>query len=193
MRDPDPAVRVAVAEPSLLGESPMWHPREQVLYWCDIAGRRLNRHDPRSQAFVHWPCDTEPASIAPHLAGGLVVAMRDGLWRFDTRHGTRSLLASPPYDPGKERFNDGKCDPRGRFWVGTIYEPRDPRSRRCTAGTGTSCSARPKAPRRRTDLPGVPTAAPCTGATRRPTRSMRSTSTSRPAPCRAGASLRHSR
>jgi sugar lactone lactonase YvrE len=125
-RDPDPAVRVAVATPSLLGESPMWHPREQVLYWCDIAGRRLNRHDPRSQAFVHWPCDTEPASIAPHLAGGLVVAMRDGLWRFDTQEGTRRRLALPPYDPAKERFNDGKCDPRGRFWVGTLYEPRDP-------------------------------------------------------------------
>jgi len=125
MREPDPAVRVAVASPSLLGESPMWHPREQALYWCDIPGRRLNRFDPRSASSVHWDVDTEPASIAPRLAGGLVVAMRDGLWRFDTRSGERSLLAKAPYDTAKERFNDGKCDPRGRFWVGTIYEPRD--------------------------------------------------------------------
>jgi len=125
-RDPDPAVRVAVATPSLLGESPMWHPREQALYWCDIAGRRLNRREPRGHALVHWDFDTEPACIAPHLAGGLVVAMRDGLWRFDTQEGTRRRLALPPYDPAKERFNDGKCDPRGRFWVGTLYEPRDP-------------------------------------------------------------------
>jgi sugar lactone lactonase YvrE len=119
-------VRVAVAAPSLLGESPMWHPREQVLYWVDIPGRRLNRHDSRSQASAHWDFATEPASFAPRVDGGLVLAMRDGLWHFDTASGVRSPLAPPPYDPAKERFNDGKCDPRGRFWVGTIYEPRDP-------------------------------------------------------------------
>jgi sugar lactone lactonase YvrE len=124
-RDADPAVEVAVFTTSVLGESPMWHPREQALYWCDIAGRKLNRFNPSSGAHTQWECDSEPACCAPHLAGGLVVAMRDGLWRFDTRLGTRSALAKPPYDTTTERFNDGKCDPRGRLWVGTIYEPRD--------------------------------------------------------------------
>jgi sugar lactone lactonase YvrE len=60
------------------------------------------------------------------VGGHLLLAMRDGLWRFDPRDGSRFGLASAPYDPARERFNDGKADLRGRFWVGTIYEPRDP-------------------------------------------------------------------
>ena len=124
-READPAVRVAVAQASLLGESPMWHPREQALYWCDIPGHRLNRFDPGSGGLGHWAFDTDVASIAPTLDGGMLLAMRDGLWRLDLASGERKRLAKPPYDPKQERFNDGKCDPQGRFWVGTIYEPRD--------------------------------------------------------------------
>lgn len=128
MRDPDPGVEVALASPSLLGESPLWHPREQVLYWCDIPGKRLNRFDPATAGLSHWDFDAEPASCAPRLDGSLLLAMRDGLWCFDPRSGERRRLAEPPYDPSTERFNDGKCDPQGRFWVGTIHEPREPRA-----------------------------------------------------------------
>ena len=116
----------AVSPPCLLGESPMWHPQEQALYWCDIPGRRLHRLDPATGAARQWDFPVEPASVAPALDGTLLLAMRDGLWRFDPATGVRERLAAPPYDPATERFNDGKCDPQGRFWVGTIYEPRDP-------------------------------------------------------------------
>lgn len=118
-------VRVAVSSAALLGESPFWHPRERALYYCDIPGRKLQRFDPASGALTHWDFDTDVASCAPRVDGRLLLAMRDGLWRFDPASGERTRLAEPPYDPAKERFNDGKCDPQGRFWVGTIYEPRD--------------------------------------------------------------------
>jgi len=114
------------APASLLGESPLWHPTEQVLYWCDIPGHALNRFDPSTSHHDRWQFDTDVASCAPMRDGGLLLAMRDGLWRFDARSGQRTALVAPPYDPRNERFNDGKCDPHGRFWVGTIYEPRDP-------------------------------------------------------------------
>ncbi|MDO9316369.1 MAG: SMP-30/gluconolactonase/LRE family protein [Burkholderiaceae bacterium] len=127
MHDPAAvAVTAAVTTPSLLGESPLWHPREQALYYCDIPGRRLNRFDPATGELSHWNFDTEVASCAPMLDGGLLLAARDGLWRFDVTTGARTELAAPPYDQHIERFNDGKCDPLGRFWIGTIYEPRDP-------------------------------------------------------------------
>ena len=123
---PDPGVRVAVASAALLGESPVWHPGEQVLYYCDIPGHTLHRFDPRDGSLAHWHFDTDVASLAPRLDGALLLAMRDGLWRFEPHSGERSRVAEPPYDPASERFNDGKCDPQGRFWVGTLYEPRSP-------------------------------------------------------------------
>ncbi len=126
MTSTSPDIQVAATEPSRLGESPMWHPQEQVLYWCDIPGHRLNRHDPRTGEHRQWRFETDVACCAPMSDGGLLLAMRDGLWRLDTRTGERALLSGPPYDMRQERFNDGKCDPQGRFWVGTIYEPRDP-------------------------------------------------------------------
>ena len=114
------------APASLLGESPFWHPDEDVLYWCDIPGRRLNRFNPATEAYASWAFDCEPACCAPLLGGDLILGMRDGLWRFNPQTGQRQSLAPAPYDPAHERFNDGKADPQGRFWVGTIYEPRDP-------------------------------------------------------------------
>jgi sugar lactone lactonase YvrE len=119
-------VRVAVASVSTLGESPFWHPGEQALFYVDIVGHRLQRFDPRSGELRHWEFDSDLASIAPKVDGSLIMAMRSGLWHFDPATGERDHLADPPYDPKQERFNDGKCDPQGRFWVGTVYGPREP-------------------------------------------------------------------
>ena len=116
--------------PSLLGESPFWHPIEAALYWCDIPGKTIHRWHPgsaqRPQQHQHWPQPSEPASMAPRLGGGLLVAYRDGLFHLNTRSGQRQQLCEAPYNQRHERFNDGKADAQGRFWVGTIYEPRQP-------------------------------------------------------------------
>ena len=110
--------------PSLLGESPFWHPDEAALYWCDIPGKRLNRWHPGTASHRAWDLPAEPGCVAPLRAGKLLLAMRVGLFRFDPQTGERELLSAPPYDPLQERFNDGKADPQGRLWVGTIFEPR---------------------------------------------------------------------
>lgn len=112
--------------PSRLGEAPFWHPDEAALYWCDIPGRRLNRYHPDSSIADHWDFDTEPACAAPMLGGRILLGMRDGLWCFDPRSSERVRLAEPPYDTRVQRFNDGKADPQGRFWAGTLHEPREP-------------------------------------------------------------------
>ena len=110
----------------LLGESPLWHPVEQCLYAVDIPGRQVLRWREGADAPDVWPQDAEPGSIAARSAGGLLVARRDGLWTLDTKTGAQTLLALPPYDPERLRFNDGKVDREGNFWVGSISDARMP-------------------------------------------------------------------
>lgn len=112
--------------PSVLGESPVWHPDEAALWWCDIPGHALHRFHPASGEHRSWDFDCDVSCCAPMQGGQWLLGMRDGLWRFDPATGRRHALAAPPYDGARERFNDGKADPQGRLWVGTIYEPRDP-------------------------------------------------------------------
>ncbi|WP_119355357.1 SMP-30/gluconolactonase/LRE family protein [Azohydromonas sediminis] len=105
-----------------LGESPFWHPREAALYWVDIPGRALHRWSARDGAHRQWPLPTEPGCVAPLLGGGLLLALRDGLWHFDAGAGLTRCVAKAPYDTATQRFNDGKADALGRLWVGTYSE-----------------------------------------------------------------------
>ena len=116
-------------EPDGLSESPFWHPQEQRLYWVDIPGRRIGRvavQGLQAQGPVeYWPLAQEPGCIAPVQGGGLVMALRDGIYLACDWLGDLQSLAPAPYDTTRLRFNDGKCDAQGRFWVGSLYEPKD--------------------------------------------------------------------
>jgi len=115
-------------EPDGLSESPFWHPQEQRLYWVDIPGRRIARvavQGLQAQGAVqYWQLTQEPGCIAPAQGGGLVMALRDGIYRAREWGGDLERLAAAPYDTTQLRFNDGKCDAQGRFWAGSLYEPK---------------------------------------------------------------------
>ena len=114
-----------VSEPAQLGESPLWHPDEQVLYWCDITGRALHRFDPASGRSERWDFETDVGCCVPAVEGGLILALRSGFWRFDPATGAKTLIDAAPYDPTAERFNDGKADAAGRLWCGTLCDVRE--------------------------------------------------------------------
>jgi sugar lactone lactonase YvrE len=117
---------MAVPASALPGESPLWHPDEQVLCPCDTPGTGLHRFDPASGLLARWDSDCEVAGC-PLLPGGeLLLAMRDGLRRFRTDHASSTLLVEPPRDTRQERFDAGKCNPQRRSCVSTVYEPRGP-------------------------------------------------------------------
>lgn len=111
-------------QPSALGESPFWHPQERLLYWVDIPGRKIVRANPVTGAMQAWDMPMEPGCIAPAASGGLVVALRDGIYRAHEWGVGLRLLHRIDHDILTTRFNDGKADPLGRFWAGTMYEPR---------------------------------------------------------------------
>ena len=117
-------IEVAFGQPMAVGECPLWNRAEACLYWVDIDGFAIHRLDPASGAHRSWTTDCEPTALGLHAGGGLVVALRSGFARFDTDSGAFTPIAPAPYDTGKVRFNDGRVDPAGRFWVGTLYEPR---------------------------------------------------------------------
>lgn len=115
------------AQPDELGESPFWHPNERRLYWVDIPSCAVRRMDPANGKVETWKLPSEPGCIAPLRSGGLMLALRDGVYRAGGWGSALTRVAGFSYDSAVIRFNDGKADPAGRFWAGTMYEPRDAR------------------------------------------------------------------
>jgi sugar lactone lactonase YvrE len=118
---------------SILGESPFWHPDEERLYWVDILGFKIHRLYLATGVQESWEMPQEPCCIAPAKSGGLVIALRDGFYRGKAWGGEITPLATTgtghlDYDPKTMRFNDGRCDPEGRFWCGTMIEPMELRA-----------------------------------------------------------------
>lgn len=106
------------ATPSELGEGPFWHAGR--LHWVDIDAGALHRLDIQSGAHERWTLGEKLGAAAPHSRGGFVVALASRIAWFDPASGRLETIAVPEPDLGPRRFNDGKCDPRGRFVVGTL-------------------------------------------------------------------------
>jgi sugar lactone lactonase YvrE len=108
-----------------LGECPLWSQAERALYWVDINAPSLNRFDPATGRNVALPMPESIGSYALRERGGFVVALRGGIHLCDAQGRLERRVAPAPYEPAHHRFNDGRCDPGGRFVVGSMNERRD--------------------------------------------------------------------
>ena len=108
-----------------LGECPVWSIEEQVLYWVDINAPSLNRFDPATGENVAMPMPESIGCFALRAGGGFVVALRDGFWLASADGELTRKVGNAPYDPAQHRFNDGRCDARGRLFAGYMNEARD--------------------------------------------------------------------
>ena len=98
-----------------LGESPAWDAKTQTLYWVDVLERHIYAGGKRILQL-----DDYVGCLAPRRAGGLIITQRRGLRLIVPDMKTIKRLPSPRGEPLHNRFNDGKCDPRGRFVAGTM-------------------------------------------------------------------------
>ncbi len=102
-----------------LGEGSLWNPATERLYWVDIEGRALHVFDPATGADRCYPTGKRIGTVVPKRNGNALVALQTGIHELDLGTGQLTRLADPVTDEHL-RFNDGKCDPAGRFWVGTF-------------------------------------------------------------------------
>ncbi len=106
---------------AVLGEGTCWSDSAQCLYWVDILRHRLYRCDASGGQRREWAFDDTVSAIAERRdRPGLAVTLRRGLALFDPDSGELVRLHEPEPERSGNRFNDGKCDERGRFWAGSM-------------------------------------------------------------------------
>jgi sugar lactone lactonase YvrE len=110
--------------PCDLGEGPLWHPLRNELFWFDITGRRmLSRAGDRTGEW-HFPDMVSAAGWVDH--DRLMVASEHGLFLLDLRDGTQAPVAPLEAGTPRTRSNDGRADPQGGFWIGTMGKAAEP-------------------------------------------------------------------
>ena len=103
-----------------LAEGPHWWAEKGIFLWVDIEASRVGLFDPvaRSNRFLDLP--SHVGAVVPTTTGDLVAATAKGFVRLDPQSGVLTALCDPEPGRSEHRFNDGKCDPWGRFWAGTM-------------------------------------------------------------------------
>ncbi|WP_138475070.1 SMP-30/gluconolactonase/LRE family protein [Dyadobacter bucti] len=109
-----------------LGESPVWDAKAQRLLWVDIPEGEVHSYFPDTGQHSIYPTGTQIGAIALRKSGGLIGAAADGFFRFDINTQTREFISDPEVHLPGNRFNDGKCDPAGRFWAGSMSMNNEP-------------------------------------------------------------------
>lgn len=112
--------------PCELGEGPFWHPERSQPFWFDIQGKRLLSRD--AQGPLDWSLKEQASAAGWIDHDTLLMATETGLYKFEIQTGKRSLIKAIEADQGDTRSNDGRADPRGGFWIGTMGKRAQPRA-----------------------------------------------------------------
>jgi len=105
---------------AVVGEGPCWDARRQLLYWVDILSHELHIYDPATSTDRAINVGQYVGAVVTRAGGGVMLALHHGFGAFDPDSGQLEIIHDPEAHLPGSRFNDGKCDPAGRFWAGTL-------------------------------------------------------------------------
>ena len=105
---------------NILGEGPVWSQSEAALYWVDIKGRAFFTFSPSTGSTSRFRLAEDISALVPRRKGGWLAALASGLAFIDAENLTIQTVVDPEQHLPGNRFNDGKCDSSGRFWVGSM-------------------------------------------------------------------------
>ncbi|MBT8288153.1 MAG: SMP-30/gluconolactonase/LRE family protein [Bacteroidia bacterium] len=106
-----------------LGEGAFWNHRDQNLYWVDILDNKLHIYDPQTKRNRSLFTSSMVGTVVPATDSTAVIALVDGIYIINTINGKETRLSYVESDTKENRFNDGKCDPLGNLWVGSMHMP----------------------------------------------------------------------
>jgi sugar lactone lactonase YvrE len=113
-------VELVIDSKSDLGEGAFWNYKTGELIWVDITGQILNFYNPVLRNNKEMFTGQMIGTVVPAESGQMIVALQNGIYMLDPETGSKKLMVDPEENIPDNRFNDGKCDPAGRFWAGTM-------------------------------------------------------------------------
>jgi sugar lactone lactonase YvrE len=112
---------VAVVEHNcLLGEGPVWDAKQKIICWVDILNGIIHTYSPDQNIHATIPVYQMAGAVAFCTDGNFIAALQNGFAFIDSNTGAIKMTGDPENHLPGNRFNDGKCDPAGRFWAGTM-------------------------------------------------------------------------
>lgn len=122
----DIAFEVLPYPPCYLGEGPLWDDQRNTFCWVDILDGILLEYHPENNQVHKMELQEPLGAVALFPDGDFLVAAQSGIYRILRDSGVKSFLCHPEQAFPDNRYNDGKCDPLGRFWIGSMAKDHSP-------------------------------------------------------------------
>jgi sugar lactone lactonase YvrE len=119
-------VEIVLDHQCLLGEGPVWDAKNKTICWVDILQGEIHEYAPADKLYKSIAVNQMIGAIAICSNNRFIAALQNGFGFINRNSGAVTIIANPEQDLPGNRFNDGKCDPAGRFWAGTMSHTDEP-------------------------------------------------------------------